>query len=425
MNLESYNFHWREGYSYNFPVKRESYELLAKSLRGRRISVITGTRRTGKTTLMKQLIDCLIEDGTSRANILYYSFDEEQPTVREVVSKYEQKIGKELAFSKEKFYIFLDEVQKLNDWQNKVKYFYDHYTNIKFIISGSASLFIRKGFRESLAGRVKDFSLGPLSFREYLLFLKKGSLIKKPEMHSETLKSDFEKYLLRQYIEVINEDQDEIRDYAKSIVEKVVYMDIPQLINVENPNILMKLVRIISSNPGMLLEYSTLAQTMGTESPTSRVRISNYVHHLKDAYIITLGYNYSKSGMVSERKLKKAYLSNPTLSYFLDTPLNLGKLVEQTFFLGLQGRFFWRNPQKEEVDIILEQRRNPLPIEVKYKNHITKSDLRGIKSFMRKFKVTHGIVISKDYENILETPVGDIEIIPSWKMALFGVPKIY
>ena len=217
MNLESYNFHWREGFNYGFPKKRESYDDLVKSLSKRRITVIAGTRRTGKTTLMKQLVDRLIENGAKRANILYYSFDEEQPQIREIVDEYEKKIGKELAFSKKKYYLFLDEVQKLDDWQNKVKYFYDHYNNLKFVISGSASLFIKKGVRESLAGRVSDFSLGPLSFGEFLLFSGKESLIKDMELHSQTLKKQFEKYIHRQYIEIVTEDKDEIRDYAKSI----------------------------------------------------------------------------------------------------------------------------------------------------------------------------------------------------------------
>jgi predicted AAA+ superfamily ATPase len=421
MDLESYNFHWREGFSYGFPKKRESYDALVKSLSKRRITVLTGTRRTGKTTLMKQLMDWLVKKRIPRANILYYSFDEEQPEIREIVDEYEQKIGKELAFSKSKHYLFLDEIQKLDDWQNKVKYFYDHYGKLKFVISGSASLFIKKGVRESLAGRASDFSLGPLSFREFLLFSDKESLFDDINLHSQTLKKDFEKYLHRQYIETVTEDREEIRDYAKSIIEKVVYVDIPQLLNVENPNILMKLTKIISSNPGMLMDYSKLASTFGQESPVSRVRISNYIHYLEDSFIVQLGYNYSKSGMVSERKLKKAYLSNPSLSYYSDTAMDLGRLVEQTLFLMFKARFFWRNPQKQEVDIILEHKGKPRPIEVKYQNQISGSDLRDLKNFMKHYNVSQGVLISKDMEDIVNTPFGEIQIIPAWKVSLSGL----
>jgi len=424
MDLEGYNFHWREGYRYNFPIKRNAFDKLADSLSNKRISVLTGTRRTGKTTLMKQLIDSLIMGGTHKDNIVYYSFDEGQPTLKDIVSDYESRIGKEIAFSKKKYFFFLDEVQKLDDWQNKIKYFYDHYRNIKFVISGSASLFIRKGTRESLAGRIKDFSLGPLTFDEYLTFKGKKEFILKPDMFSESLEAEFEKYLKRQYVEVVEEKEEEIRDYAKSIIEKVVYVDIPQLVNVENSNVLMRLVRIISSNPGMLLDYSNLASTMGAETPLSRVRVSNYIHYLEDAYIVKIGYNYSKSGMVSERKLKKAYLSNPSLSFIQETSSDLSKLAEQTFFLGLNAKFFWRNPQKEEVDIVLENNGKLLPVEVKFQKQITKSDLRGIKSFMNRKNIKRGIVISRNTEDTKETSKGTIVFIPAWKAALFGLSKI-
>ena len=92
MDLEGYNFHWREGFNYGFPKKRESYDTLVKSLSKKRITIITGTRRTGKTTLMKQLMDWLIKNGTARSSILYYSFDEEQPQIRDIVNEYEKKI---------------------------------------------------------------------------------------------------------------------------------------------------------------------------------------------------------------------------------------------------------------------------------------------------------------------------------------------
>ena len=420
MNLESYNFHWRKGYSYGFPLKRQYYGNLVKSLKNRRITILTGTRRTGKTTLMKQMIDNLIEDNTPRENIVYYSSDEDQPTIRDILSTYEIKIGKEIAFSKDKYFFFLDEIQKLKDWQNKLKYFYDHYKNLKFIISGSASLFIKKGVRESLAGRIKEFSLGPLTFKEYLIFEEKKEYINKSELFSETLEKEFEKYLLRQYIEIINENETEIKDYVKSILEKVIYIDIPQLVNIENPNILMKIVRIISSNPGMLLDYIKLAETMGNESPISRIRASNYVHYLEDAYIINLGYNYSKSGYVSERKLKKAYLSNPSLSLISDTTINLGKLAEQTFFIMLKSKFFWRNPQQHEVDIIIENNEKPLPIEIKYKNTIANSELRSIRIFMKHFNVSEGIIITKKTEEVINTQEGIIKMIPAWKVGIFG-----
>jgi predicted AAA+ superfamily ATPase len=208
---------------------------------------------------------------------------------------------------------------------------------------------------------------------------------------------------------------------VRSIIEKVVYIDISQMYGVENPEILMKLVKLVASNPGMLLDHSNLAQTLSTDSPVSRARISRYVHHLEQSYMLRLIYNYSGSGMVSERKLKKAYLSNPTFSIMSGAPVNLGKLAEQSLVLSTGARFFWRNPQKEEVDIILDSGEKLLPVEIKFQSTITKSDMRGLRSFMRRRNVDRGILITKDTEKTIEVPEGNIRMIPAWKVALFGI----
>ncbi len=421
MELEKYCFHWRKGYRYDFPIQREAFGALFRSLKGRRITVLTGTRRTGKTTLMKQLIDSLVDKGVPSQNIIYFSFDEEQPSIGDIVDEYQLKRGLDIVSSSEKFFFFLDEVQKLEDWQNKVKYFYDHYKNLKFIITGSASLFIRKGVRESLAGRVREFYLGPLNFREYLNFTDNNELISKPQLFSDTLKKEFERYIPRQFIEMVQESEGEVQNYALSILEKVVYIDIPKLVELDDPNILMSLVKLISSNPGMLVDYSRLADALSSGSPVSRVRISNYIRYLEDAYIIRLGYNYSRSGVKSARKMKKAYTSNPSLSLISTIPPPLAKLIEQSFFLNMSSEFFWRNPQKQEVDLILDHESKPLPVEIKYKNQISKSDLKGIKSFMTQHKADRGIVITKDTERIQQTPQGTIQMIPAWKAALLGL----
>ncbi len=418
MNLEYHNFHWRKGYFYGYEMKREIYPELWKSLKSRRITVITGTRRVGKTTIMKQMMDELIKSGTGRYEILYFSFDEEQPPIMELIKEYEARLGVEILESGKRYHIFLDEIQKLDGWQGQIKRIYDSYENIKFVVSGSASLFIRQGVRESLAGRVKEFHMGPLSFREYLRFTGKDYMMEKPEMFEKDLESEFERYLKRQYIEVLNEDDDEVRDYVRSIIEKVVFIDIPQIFSIENPHLLMKIVEIVASEPGMLMDYSSLARAIGDGESISRVRASRYVHHLQDSYLLKLGYNYSESGMVSERKMKKAYLANASLSMISRKEPDMGRLAEQSFFMADSVRFFWRTPQKDEVDIILEEEKGPIPVEVKYQNTIGKGDMKGLLKFMKRYGVKKGILISKSLKDTVETERGVIDVVPAWKFAL-------
>lgn len=122
-------------------------------------------RRTGKTTLFYQLIQSLIEQKINPKNILYFSFDESIEELRDLINFYQENIvKKEIGKERHKYFIFLDEIQKLKDWQNKIKAIYDLYPNIKFFISSSASLNILLDAKESLAGRIFYFNLDILSF---------------------------------------------------------------------------------------------------------------------------------------------------------------------------------------------------------------------------------------------------------------------
>ncbi|MCK4310783.1 MAG: AAA family ATPase, partial [Methanomicrobia archaeon] len=110
--MEKYNFHWREGFFYNFPKKRFLFNDIVKEIESKQIISLIGLRRTGKTTILKQVIDHLIKSKkVKREYILFYSFDEEQPKIEEIVTEYETKLGKEILNIKDKSYIFLDEIQ--------------------------------------------------------------------------------------------------------------------------------------------------------------------------------------------------------------------------------------------------------------------------------------------------------------------------
>jgi predicted AAA+ superfamily ATPase len=89
----------------------------------------------------------------------------------------------------------LDEVQKLPQFQNQIKVLYDLYPNIKFVISGSTSLFIRKKTQESLAGRIISCFVNPLSFYEYLFFKEKEEILEKPLVYQKELRQEFDLFL--------------------------------------------------------------------------------------------------------------------------------------------------------------------------------------------------------------------------------------
>ncbi len=399
MNLSLVNKHWKEGFHYAIPFKRTLYHDLCRGLDKKYILSLVGLRRVGKTTLLKQLIDFLIEEKkVSRQNILYYTFDEPAEW-DEVLNDYLTQSSADIDSTP--LYFFLDEVQKLADWQNKIKIYYDHYPHLKFIVSGSSSLFIRKK-AESLAGRIQEFTLAPLSFAEFIAFKGKSALLAKPGLFPEELQRELEIYASQQFIEIIGEPAEARSEYLNSLLRKVIFEDIPQIYPIEQPHVLWKMFKIIAAHPGMLLDYHSLSSDLGIHEKT----LANYSEFLEKAFLIKKLYNFSRNLLTSEKKLRKVY---PIASSFCEAELPLR--IESLVVTQLPCTFFWRKTL--EVDCILTEKEQLIPVEIKYKEAIKDKDFQGLRQFMGTFNCKEGIILTKN----LEKP-GKIRSYPVWKFLL-------
>ena len=386
MKLDIINKHWKPGFKYGYEKKRVLFQRLVKFLEKRPIVGIVGLRRTGKTVLMQQLMDHLIDKGVPRRNVLYFTFDESVNSLEEVITEYLGTTGVDLG--KDRVYLFLDEIQKLREWATQIKIYYDTYPNLKFVVSGSQSLFIRES-KESLAGRIITLELPILSFKEFLEFRDKEHLTKNPKMFPSELESEFLYYLKRNFIEIVNEDDEFSRLYLESIVNKVILGDIPTLFAIDNPEKLRTIFMAIVENPGMLLEYKSIAKSFSLNERT----VERYVRYLSYSNMIKKVYNYSGSFIASERKLKKAYPAAPCFS-LLGTTQSIPKNVENSVALDPRIKFFWRTSTGKEVDFVIKEEK-PLPVEVKFKKEIPKKDLKPLRVFMKKFGAGSGVLLSR------------------------------
>jgi hypothetical protein len=412
VNLTKQNPHWEEGYYYEFEKKRALFHVLLQYIEKRQIIAITGLRRTGKTVLMKQLINWLIrEKHIKRQNILYFSFDEKKAKIDDVIQEYAALAGVDL--KKEKVFVFFDEIQKLEGWQEQIKLYYDNFLNLKFIISGSQSLFIRKKSRESLAGRIFSFELPILSFREYLYFVDKHTLLKNTKMFEDEIKRLLITYMKRSFIEILNESDSVWKLYLESILDKVIYEDIPAIFPVENPEKLKALVQAVYSNPGMLIKYESLASDFNISSKT----LQRYIYYLEQAKLIKKLYNFSKNFLTSEKKSKKIYITAPCFCFFNES-YNISKIAENIVALGNNIKFFWRDSRKNEVDFVINLNGKPHPVEVKYKDKIKRNEIKPLILFMKKFNTETATVVTKGYEASEEIKEKKIQFLPLWKFLL-------
>jgi hypothetical protein len=387
VNLLKFNRHWNAGFRYQFPKTRKFIKTLLQYIDNRLIVELTGLRRLGKTTLFLQLINNLLEREVEPQNIWYFSFDEDVYNLDELFKAFKVQTRKDI--NSEKIYIFFDEVQKLDGFQSQIKIYYDLYPNLKFFISGSTSLYIKKKTQESLAGRVFSFELKPLDFEEYLHFREKDNYLEMPEMFQTELVIEFEHYLSRQFIETVNvEDDFFVQEYVRGIIKKIVFEDIPIIFPVDNPEILYAIVKIVAENPGLYLHYENLANDLKLTSKT----VSKYISILEQAFIVKVLYNYSSNQLTSEKKMKRIYLSSSSFSTALFDSQKMGLLVENAILSLKPYQFFWRDTYNHEVDFVEILNKIIIPTEIKYKTKIRNSDYNNLYLFCKKFDVPRAVM---------------------------------
>jgi hypothetical protein len=404
--LPDFNPWWKKPYQANYK-DRAVYSQIKKFLPLRQIISLTGLRRVGKTTLLLKAAADAIAEGLDPKNVIYFSFDEfKEVEIRDVLRISEELLDR--AQGTERILLLLDEIQKLDDWENQAKALYDTYPQLKMLISGSESLFIKRKSRATLAGRIFEFRVGPLSFREFLAF--RGEKLVPPGLYPRELGRLYGEFLkIQGFPELVGvHDKEVIHKYIKeSIVEKVIYRDIPHLFRIKQISVLEGLLGILMDDPGRVIDMVSL----GNDLKISRQTLSLYLRYLEESFLVRKLYNFSGNRRKVERKLKKVYptILSPALT-FKEDDQSRSKVFECSVVNQLNAEYFWRDPYKNEVDVI-QDGPVPLPIEIKY----GKIETSGLEAFMRKFKVGEAVIISRDRDDIHESNGRKIRVVPAFK----------
>lgn len=338
---------------------RKLYHSLKEHLSVKQIAVLTGMRRTGKTTLVKQLLSDIPSE-----NKVY--FDLERLDNRELFSEknYDSVMyalkQRGIDFSK-KVYIVLDEIQLAHNIPSVLKYLYDTY-DIKFIVTGSSSFYLKNLFSESLAGRKKVFELFPLDFGEFLTF--KGVRFEAEDFvgrkfHSveyERLKSFYEEFVeYGGFPEVVlSAGTGEKRDLASDIVSSYVNIDIKTLADFRNKDNIYKLMRMLASRCCGRLEYTKLSRLAGI----SRVTAQNYIDFLESTYLICRVPVVTRNPDREIVKAKKVYFSDNGILNALED-VSGGVKFENAVFTQLRHKgelSYYSLKNGREIDFILQKK---------------------------------------------------------------------
>ena len=371
------------------------------------VIVLHGARQVGKTSILRYLQNELT---TQKKNVLYIDL-EDLRFVELLNSGVEDLIRylKEKNFlNKSLLYLFIDEIQYLNNPSNFLKLMHDHYAGkIKLFVSGSSSFEIKSKFKESLVGRTINFEIYPLSFREFLFF--KGYKI---NLHKEILSGltiEELKKLYKEYVLyggypaiVLEEDVSKKELHLQQIVHTYIRKDIRDLANIKDILKFNKLLEILSEQSGKLLNVVELAST----ARLSRATIENYLFLMENTYILRLLRPFSYNLRSELFKTPKVFFCDTGIANLLwlktFSKTILGNMFETSIFSELIKRktneelFFWRTQDKKEIDFIMKKGKKILPVEVKLKQN--NFNYTSMKYFLQKYKIKNGLCISLDID---------------------------
>jgi predicted AAA+ superfamily ATPase len=199
-------------------------------------------------------------------------------------------------------------------------------------------------------------------------------------------------------------------------VKKIIYRDIPAIFDIRMKNILYELFLYACENTSGIFNLRSIADTFEINYETAQ----NYMFYLRSSFLLKISQNYSGSPAKRMRKNKKVHVVHPSLAVsalrYSKRELReklMGALVESLF----AGEYFWRDKNKNEVDIVVPSK-PPVPIEVKYQRAITSADLRPILKFMERFGSPYGIVITKNIMKSENIKGKTIYFVPAWLWAL-------
>ena len=376
--------------------------------------IISGLRRSGKSTLLKEIHNTYYQDKT----IYYFNFEDERLlnfTVDDFNILYETFI--ELLGPSNIF--FFDEIQVIPQWEAFVRRMYNK--GCKFFITGSNSSMLSKEMGTKLTGRSINIALYPFSFRECLLLknIQANTSVPLTEERAR-LKKEFNTYLekggLPEYRKYNN------NQILKDLYENILYRDVIIRYNISDEKILKELTHYLFSNYGKEISFNQLKNLLKTGSANT---IKNYIDHLENAYLIFTVPKYNPSVKKQIYSKKKIYVIDTGLVNLISFQFskNTGRILENIVFLELKRRnkdvYYYRN--KHECDFVIQHKLN-ITQAIQVTQQITETnkerEINGLLEVLHSFNLQHGLILSYDQEDELIIEDKKIIIKPIWKWLL-------
>ena len=388
------------------------------------IIAIIGPRQCGKTTLLHHIADTL---GFSKAGIIDFEDRDELN-----LFMHDIKAFAELHVQGQDF-LFIDEFQYAADGGQNLKYIFDHFS-VKIFITGSSSTELSVQSIQYLVGRIFVFNLYPFSFKEYLHYTdpKLAQLIDgKTEIGLEIIKrvnshyADFQIYGGYPRV-VLSSTKKEKETVIKNIFNTYLLREINQILNYRDEFKLTRLINALALQIGSSVNYNELSAVTGFKHN----ELLEALDILEKTFVIHKSTPFYKNKRLELVKSPKFFFvdngfRNMAIKNFLSASnrtdigaLNENYIATELVKKGYSIRY-WRTKSKAEVDFIIEDQGDVIPLEVK--TTLNKPSVsRSFRSFLEKYQPSRGVITSQQLYD--ETIVNDIpvSIVPHWYLDLRG-----
>jgi len=314
-------------------VIREQYLEKLISFRDKKIiKVITGIRRCGKSTLLEMYQQYLLDQGVSEDQIIAINFEDmDFDDLRNVKNLYiyiKSKIQKD-----KKNYIFLDEIQQVENFQRVVDSYYIK-KNMDIYITGSNAKLLSGEIATLLSGRYIEIEMLPLSFKEYV-----GSSVNKEGLAKKYI--NYLEFSSFPYTRELGENKRLIYDYLGGIFNTVVLKDIVARNRITDVMMLESVIRFLFHNIGNTFSIKKISDTMTSGGrKISTHTVESYIKGLMDSYIVYQAKRFDIKGKQYLKTLEKYYVVDIGLRYFLlgTKSTDIGHILENIIYLELIRR---------------------------------------------------------------------------------------
>lgn len=381
--------------------QRSIFPQLTEHLKTKQVTVLTGMRRTGKTTLVKQLLE-----SSDSAQKVYFDLERIDNRLLFSEENYENIIAaltqRGIDFSG-KVLLAIDEIQLLPNLPSVVKYLYDNY-NIKFLLTGSSSYYLKNRFNESLAGRKQIFEIFPLSFRELLVF--KDIPFKAGGNFTETkfIKAEYER--LRQFYEefinfggfpevVLTQSVKQKTELINDILSSYINLDIMAVADFRKITEIYKLIKLLAVRVGTKLDISKLTSL----TTMSRQTVENYLDLFEQSYLIKTIPVMSNSPDREIVKARKIYFTDNGIAS-TSAELSSGAKFENAVFNQLRefGEIsYYQRKTGNEIDFVLDKK-----VAFEVKETATDHDLRNLQRLAQNLNIEKTYVIGRNPNRVFD-----------------------